>query len=127
MRQGDNEQVASRVTYELEEQTASAVWEEELRTEYARAADNLRAELSAALPAPRTTAKFFAQARLRTVESALGTEHAQAQQNLQQQYLTQVQGLQCTMNCRLLKGNFLTNSHKREPRKARKWKPLDAS
>ena len=36
---------------------------------------------------------IFAQARLRTVESALGTEYAQAQQNLQQQYLTQVQGL----------------------------------
>ena len=46
-RQGDNEQMASRVTHELEEQTASAVREEELRTEYARAADNLRAELSA--------------------------------------------------------------------------------
>ena len=46
-----------------------------------------------ALPAPRTTAIFFAQARLRTVESALGTEYASAQQNLQQQYLTQAKGL----------------------------------
>ena len=36
---------------------------------------------------------IFAQARLRTVESALGCEYASAQQNLQQQYLTQVQGL----------------------------------
>ena len=47
LRQGDHEQMASRVTFEFEEQTAAAVREEELRTEYARAADNLRAELSA--------------------------------------------------------------------------------
>ena len=60
-------------------------------------ADNLQAELS------EEAAQYFqhlehqqnvfAQARLRTVEAALGTEHAQAQQNLQLQYLTQVQGL----------------------------------
>ena len=47
LRQGDHEQMASRVTFELEEQAAAAVREEELRREYARAADNLRAELSA--------------------------------------------------------------------------------
>ena len=44
MRQGDNEQMASRVTYELEEQTAAAVREEELGNEYAREAENLRAD-----------------------------------------------------------------------------------
>ena len=97
VRQNDNEQMASRVTFELEEQTASAVRDEQLRNEYAQAADALRAELS-----EEAAQRFqfmehqqsvFAQARLRTVESALGCEYASAQQNLQQQYLTQVQGL----------------------------------
>ena len=46
VRQSDTEQMASRVTFELEEQTASAVREEQLRNEYAQAADALRAELS---------------------------------------------------------------------------------
>ena len=46
-RQVDREQMASRVTFELEEQTASAVREDELRGEYARAAENLKTELSA--------------------------------------------------------------------------------
>ena len=71
--------------------------EEELRSEYARAADNLRAELSAEAAQHfqrlQQQQNIFAQARLRTVESALGTEYASAQQNLQQQYLSQVQGL----------------------------------
>ena len=97
LRQGDHEQMASRVTFELEEQTAAAVREEELRTEYARVADNLRAELSTEAAQHfqhlEQEQNFFAQARLRTVESTLGTEYASAQQNLQQQYLTQVQGL----------------------------------
>ena len=44
LRQGDQEQMASRVTFELEEQTAAAVREEELRSEYAREAENLRAD-----------------------------------------------------------------------------------
>ena len=90
MRQDDNEQMASRVTFELGEQTAAAVREEELRSEYARAADNLRAELSAEASQYfqhlEQQRNIFAQARLRTIESALGTESAQAQQNLQQQY-----------------------------------------
>ena len=68
-----------------------------LRSEHARAADNLRAELSAEAAQHfqhlEQQQSVFAQARLRTVESALGTEYASAQQNLQQQYLTQVQGL----------------------------------
>ena len=93
---GDNEQMASRVTFELEEQTASAVREEQLRGEYAQAAETLRAELSEEAAQRfqylEQQQNIFAQARLRTVESALGTEYAQAQQNLQQQYLTQVQG-----------------------------------
>ena len=97
MRQGDNEQMASRVTYELEEQAAAAVREEELRNEHAREAQILRAVLSAEAAQHfqhlEQQQNIFAQARLRTVESALGTEYAQAQQNLQQQYLTQVQGL----------------------------------
>ena len=97
LRQGDQEQMASRVTFELEEQTAAAVREEELRNEYAREAENLRAVLSAEVAQHfqhlEHQQNIFAQARLRTVESALGTEYAQAQQNLQQQYLTQVQGL----------------------------------
>ena len=46
MRQSDNEQMASRVTFELEEQTASAVREAELQEEYAQAASALRIELS---------------------------------------------------------------------------------
>ena len=97
MRQSDNEQMASRVTFELEEQTASAVREEQLRDEYAQAADALRAELSEEAAQRfqylEHQQNIFAQARLRTVESALGCEYASAQQNLQQQYLTQVQGL----------------------------------
>ena len=97
LRQGDQEQMASRVTFELEEQTAAAVREEELRSEYAREAENLRAALSAEAVQQvqhlEHQQNVFAQARLRTVESALGTEYAQAQENLQRQYLTQVQGL----------------------------------
>ena len=86
MRQGDNEQMASRVTYELEEQTASAVREEQLRGEYAQAAEALRTELSEEAAQRfqylEQQQNIFAQARLRTVESALGTEYAPAQQNL---------------------------------------------
>ena len=97
LRQGDHEQMASRVTFELEEQTASAVREAQLRDEYAQAASELRTELSEEAAQRfqylEQQQNIFAQARLRTVESALGTEYAQAQQNLQQQYLTQVQGL----------------------------------
>ena len=91
MRQSDNEQMASRVTFELEEQTAATVREEELRNEYAQAAAALRTELSEEAAQRFQYLEYqqsiFAQARLRTVESA------SAQQNLQQQYLTQVQGL----------------------------------
>ena len=91
------EQVASRVTFELEEQTASAVREAQLRDEYAQAAGALRTELSEEAAQRfhylEQEQNIFAQARLRTVESALGTEYAQAQENLQRQYLTQVQGL----------------------------------
>ena len=76
--------MASRVTFQLEEQTALAVREEELRTEYARAADNLRAELSAEAAQHfqylEQQQNIFAQARLRTVESALGTEYVQTAQ-----------------------------------------------
>ena len=68
-----------------------------MRNEYAREAENLRATLSAEAAQHfqhlEHQQNIFAQARLKTVESALGTEYAQAQQNLQQQYLTQVQGL----------------------------------
>ena len=89
MRQSDNEQMASRVTFELEEQTASAVREEELRNEYAQAAGALRTELSEEAAQRfqylEHQQNIFAQARLRTVESALGCEYATAQQNLQQQ------------------------------------------
>ena len=46
-----------------------------------------------ALPVPRASTKYFCASSTRTVESALGTEYAQAQENLQRQYLTQVQGL----------------------------------
>ena len=113
MRQGDNEQVASRVTFELEEQTASAVREEQLRGEYAQAADALRTDQQ----------NIFAQSRLRTVESALGCEYASAQQNLQQQYLSQVQGLHHelqtgTMSCRLRNNSSRSQSLKKEPRTA---------
>ena len=96
--QGDHEAMASKITLELEEQTASAAREEQLRGDYAIAAEQLRQELS-----EETVQRFqyfeqkqsiFALARLRTVESALGCEYATAQQNLQQQYLTQIQGLQ---------------------------------
>ena len=97
MRQSDNEQMASRVTFELEEQTASAVREAELQEEYAQAASALRTELSEEAAQRfqylEHQQSIFAQARLRTVESALGCEYATAQQNLQQQYLTHVQGL----------------------------------
>ena len=97
LRQGDHEQMASRVTFELEEQTASAVREAQLRDEYAQAAGALRTELSEEAAQRfhylEQEQNIFAQARLRTVESALGTEYAQAQENLQRQYLTQVQGL----------------------------------
>ena len=97
MRQSDNEQMASRVTFELEEQTASAVREAELQEEYAQAASALRIELSEEAAQRfqylEHQQNIFAQARLRTVESALGCEYATAQQNLQQQYLTHVQGL----------------------------------
>ena len=97
MRQNDNEQMASRVTFELEEQTASAVREAELQEEYAQAASALRIELSEEAAQRfqylEHQQNIFAQARLRTVESALGCEYATAQQNLQQQYLTHVQGL----------------------------------
>ena len=97
MRQNDNEQMASRVTFELEEQTASAVREEELRQEYAQAAGVLRTELSEEAAQRfqylEHQQNIFAQARLRTVESALGCEYATAQKNLQQEYLTHVQGL----------------------------------
>ena len=97
LRQGDHEQMASSVTFELEEQTASAVREAQLRDECAQAASELRTELSGEAAQRfqylEQQQNIFAQARLRTVESALGTEYAQAQQNLQQQYLTQVQGL----------------------------------
>ena len=69
---------------------------QELRNEYAQAADALRAELSEEAAQRfqylEQQQNIFAQARLRTVESALGCEYASAQQNLQQQYLTQVQG-----------------------------------
>ena len=47
LHQRDSEQMASRVTFELEEQAASAVREEQLRHEYAIAADEFRKELSA--------------------------------------------------------------------------------
>ena len=97
MRQSDNEQMASRVTFELEEQTASAVREAELQEEYAQAASALRIELSKEAAQRfqylEHQQNIFAQARLRTVQSALGCEYATAQQNLQQQYLTHVQGL----------------------------------
>ena len=97
LRQGDHEQMVSKVTFELEEQTASAVREAQLRDEYAQAASELRTALSEEAAQRfqylERQQNIFAQARLRTVESALGTEYAQAQQNLQQQYLTQVQGL----------------------------------
>ena len=97
LRQGDHEQMASRVTFELEEQTAATVREAHLRDEYAQAASELRTELSEEAAQRfqylEHQQNIFAQARLRTVESALGTEYAQAQENLQRQYLTQVQGL----------------------------------
>ena len=97
LRQGDHEQMASRVTFELEEQTAATVREAQLRDEYAQAAGALRTELSEEAAQRfqylEHQQNIFAQARLRTVESALGTEYAQAQENLQRQYLTQVQGL----------------------------------
>ena len=72
MRQGDNEQMASRVTYELEEQTALAVREEQLRGEHAQAAETLRAELSEEAAQRfqylEQQQNIFAEARLRTVE-----------------------------------------------------------
>ena len=89
--------MASRVTFELEEQTASAAQEEQLCGEYAMAAEELRKELSEEASQRfqylEQEQNILAQARLRTVESALGTEYAQAQHKLQQQYLSQSQGL----------------------------------
>ena len=78
IRQGDHEAMASRVTFELEEQSVR----KELSEEAAQRFQYLELEQN-----------IFAQGQLRTVESALGTEYVQAQQNLQQQCLSQVQGL----------------------------------
>ena len=95
-------------TSRFEEQTASAVREEELRGEYARAAENLKADLSAEASQHffylEQQQNSFAQAPLRTVESALGCEHASAQENLQQEYLRQVRGLHSELQ--IAQGHF---------------------
>ena len=62
----------SRDTYELEEQAASAIREEQLRSEYAIAAEQLLQELSAQqFQHLEKEQMFFAQARLRTALLAL--------------------------------------------------------
>ena len=84
-----------RITYELEETTASAVREAQLQQEYNAAAAQLAAELSAGasqqLQYMEHEQRMHAEARIRTIESALGSEYQQTQANLQQQYLQQVQ------------------------------------
>ena len=81
--------------YELEESTASAVREAQLQQEYNAAAAQLAAELSAGasqqLQYMEHEQRMHAEARIRIIESALGSEYQQTQANLQQQYLQQVQ------------------------------------
>ena len=95
IRRGDEEATAARITYELEESTASAVREAQLQQEYNAAAAQLAAELSAGasqqLQYMEHEQRMHAEARIRTIESALGSEYQQTQANLQQQYLQQVQ------------------------------------
>ena len=79
----------------LEETTASAVREAQLKQEYNTAAAQLAAELSAGasqqLQYMEHEQRMHAEARIRTIESAVGSEHRQTQANLQQQFLQQVQ------------------------------------
>ena len=130
LRQGDHEQMASRVTFELEEQTASAVREAQLRDEYAQAASELRTELSEEAAQRfqylEHQQNIFARARLRTVESALGTEYAQAQQNLQQQYLTQVQGLHNELQTAQRQFSEQLSQEREAKNFIVKWKPLNS-
>ena len=95
IRRGDEEATAARITYELEESTASAVREAQLQQEDNAAAAQLAAELSAGasqqLQYMEHEQRTHAEARIRTIESALGSEYQQTQANLQQQYLQQVQ------------------------------------
>ena len=75
--------------------TGQSLHMRELRNEYATVAEELRKELSAEATQcfHKQLQNIFTQARLRTVESALGCEYATVQQNLQQQYFSQAQGL----------------------------------
>ena len=95
IRRGDEETTAAKITYELEESTASAVREAQLQQEYNVAAAQLAAEFSAGasqqLQYMEHKQRMHAEARIRTIESALGCEHQQTQANFQQQYLQQVQ------------------------------------
>ena len=93
VRRGDEETTVARITYELEESTA--VREAHYRAEYEQAAQQLSAELSMQtaqnLQYLEAEQRIYAQARVQTVEAGLATEYNQAQTNLQNAYLRQVQ------------------------------------
>ena len=95
VRRGDEEAVAARISYELNEHTASTVREAQLQQEYQEATAQLQAELSAAatqqLQYAELEHRLYAEARLRTAETALGSEYSQSQAAMQGQYLQQVQ------------------------------------
>ena len=69
---------------------------------------------SSTIPVPQARGTIFAQGQLRTVESALGCEYATAQQNLQQHYLTQVQGVHQELQTAKKSFNELLSKEKAE-------------
>ena len=98
MRQGEQEQMASRVTFELEEQTASAVREEQLRGEYAQAADALRTELSEEAAHNASSTSSSSKIFLHRLDLGQSSQHWVANTQVRSRTcssstLTQVQGL----------------------------------
>ena len=95
MRHGDEEIATARTTYELEESTEATVREARYRAEYEQAEQQHGRRIfhasGANLQYPEAEQLIYAQARAQTVEAGLAMEFAQAQSNLHNAYLRQVQ------------------------------------
>ena len=77
----DEQTTAARVTYELDESTATAVREAQYQQEYEHAAQQLSAELSVQVALQlsylETEQRAYAQTRLSTLARRLAMEHSQ--------------------------------------------------
>ena len=87
--------LSPKASHELEESTEATVREARYRAEYEQAEQQLAAELSMQaaqnLQYLEAEQRIYAQARVQTVEAGLAMEYAQAQSNLHNAYLRQVQ------------------------------------